>query len=543
MPGLNSAEDDILLQRIEVKHAEPNRDRIKDTITSHVDQYEEELQICRSSWKEMNERYEAVKGDHHANALASKRMEILHTRDHQPEERSSGCLGALMESAKAMRGAAPVHHNLKVKGITTCCQYIECTAAFQIICIMAVLVNVVIEGASADHRVKQGFRRLHGLDTEEEWLLPDILFIAYFSVELTIKVIANHQDLLTGRCREWRWLAFDALLVFSAILEIIVETKPSFAFLRVIRVLRLLRLVRVVKSCSCLKSFRTMMFAVINSMLSLFWALFMICWIVFVFATLFADAVASYYDSADINSAQVQGNSADVELYYSSLYEICVSLWCAITGGNDYYTYAQPLRLLETDVWFILFLMYEGFCFMALMNVITGIFVYSAIYTRTEDEVVQHWREDLLSTSREVKRIFRDADTDQSGTLTYEELAKHLENPWVKAYFSGLELDPAEAPIIFSLIDRDHDGCLMIEEFVDGIMKLKGTARAVDLVAMLYDQAHFGDKFDKLCGLIEDNMRELKDSIAPGSTPMPRIFAPLQECLKEEPRSFTAHVH
>merc|ERR1719183_1028162 len=108
--------------------------------------------------------------------------------------------------------------------------------------------------------------------------------------------------------------------------------------------------------------------------------------------------------------------------------------------------YGEQLRWLQFgELYLCAFLFYIGFCLVGMLNVVTGIFVDSAVCTRTEDEVVQCWEEEQYRISEKVKQIFVEADTDNTGTLSLQELVDKLENPWVKAYFSGLDIDPSEA--------------------------------------------------------------------------------------------------
>ena len=53
---------------------------------------------------------------------------------------------------------------------------------------------------------------------------------------------------------------------------------------------------------------------------------------------------------------------------------------------------------------------YIFFCLIGLLNVVTGIFVDSAVCTRTEDEVVESYTEEQGRLCKEMKRIFADAD-------------------------------------------------------------------------------------------------------------------------------------
>lgn len=198
--------------------------------------------------------------------------------------------------------------------------------------------------------------------------------------------------------------------------------------------------------------------------------------------------------------------------------------------------YGELLRFVggNRETYFLVFVFYIGFCTVGMLNVVTGIFVDSAVCTRTDDEVVQNWKNDSQRTSDEVRSIFQAADKDASGTMSYEELAEQLENPRVRAYFSGLDIDPSEAGIIFTLLDTDGDNAVTVDEFIQGTMRLKGCAKSVDIMALMFDQAKFMTKFNKLCSFMEDHMRELKDEISPGSKPMPRTFRPLEDMLVKQ---------
>jgi len=282
-----------------------------------------------------------------------------------------------------------------------------------------------------------------------------------------------------------------------------------------------------------LQALRTMIFAFLNSFVCLLWALVMILIVVYIFAIVFAGAVTAYFGSVDMETHKDEALA--VHEHFGSLYSCMISLFCAISGGNDWMAYGQPLRTLGSgDVWFLVFIFYIGVSTIGVMNVVTGIFVDSAVCTRTEDEVVQNWREDQERTSKEVRRIFQAADKDESGELTLEELMEQLENPWVTAYFSGINIDPNEAKIIFTLMDTNNSGSVTIDEFVDGTMKLKGFAKSVDIMAMMFDQAASAVKLNKLASYMEDQIRDIKDVLMPGTEPTARIFLPLDRSIAQQ---------
>jgi len=102
---------------------------------------------------------------------------------------------------------------------------------------------------------------------------------------------------------------------------------------------------------------------------------------------------------------------------------------------------------------------------------------------------------------------------DGSGTLNWDEFQHHMQNPAVKAYFSGLDIDPEEAEIIFTILDGNKSQEIKIDDFVNGTMKLKGSASKLDLMALMYDQTRQSMKFDALCEFVEEELSEIKKRV------------------------------
>ncbi|CAE7527903.1 unnamed protein product [Symbiodinium microadriaticum] len=342
----------------------------------------------------------------------------------------------------------------------------------------------------------------------------DIAFTAWFGVELFIKMIADRVQFFVGEERAWNW--FDMALVGESFVGLFSQGS-KLSFLRIFRVFRLVRVVKVVRSVKALARLRTMIFAILSSFVDLLWAFLVIVLIVFVFAIVFDNAVADYFDSitVDFNATDRDGLAKiqeveDMNTLFGNLPETMISLWSAVSGGNDWMNYGDYLRTAGGWFYFGLFNFYIAFCVVGMFNVVTGVFVDSAVCVRTGDEVVQGYLDDLRQTTEEIKGFFKDADTDGSGTLNWAEFQSHMKNPAVKAYFSGLDIDPEEAEIIFTILDGDKSKEIKIDEFVHGTMKLKGSATKLDLMALMYDQTRQGMKFDALCDFVEDELVEIK---------------------------------
>jgi len=194
-------------------------------------------------------------------------------------------------------------------------------------------------------------------------------------------------------------------------------------------------------------------------------------------------------------------------------------------------TYGETLRLGPGEVYFVLFVFYIFFTLVGLLNVVTGIFVDSAVCTRTEDEVVESFTEEQKRLCGEMRRIFASADMDGNGCITFEEFCKHVEDPWVQAFLSGLDIDISDARIVFTLLDVDGSGSLTVEEFVDGAMKLKGPAKGIDMLAVMFDLVRYSLRFSDLCSFLEEQTGQIKDLLAKGSSHGPARYRTAEEEL------------
>jgi len=368
---------------------------------------------------------------------------------------------------------------------------------FKVFCIAVILANTLYVGFSADWETRNQYKRIVGQKREtSNYKIIDMIFAGWFFIELMIRCMGQRKKFFIGEDRHWNM--FDAFLVLYAIVEVSAADliTPNLSFLRIFRVFRLVRVVRVVRTVKSLRNLRTMVFAVLNSFTSLLWAFTLIALINFIFGVIIQTGVAVYMERAEPGTEFETAQRLHTN--FGTLYETMVTLFVSITGGNDWMMYASDLRLLHPkDLYFLIFIFYVAFCLIGMLNVVTGIFVDSAIYTRTEDEVVDSFKDDQRRTTEEVRRIFKDADKDGSGIITLEEFRRHLDDPWVKAYFSGLQMDPSDAYSLFTLMDTDGSNGVSIDEFVDGCMKMKGHAKCIDVLSLMYDSARFVEKFDK----------------------------------------------
>jgi len=176
----------------------------------------------------------------------------------------------------------------------------------------------------------------------------------------------------------------------------------------------------------------------------------------------------------------------------------------------------------------MVFILFVSFAIFAVVNVVTGVFVESAIKTSGDDKdgLIKENIRNVGKFKSEIDLVFREMDGDETGTLTLEEFTKHLDDERVIAYFNTLKLDVSDAPGLFKLLDDDNSGSVEIEEFVEGCQKLKGESRSLDTHLIRYELNDLSKKIIGMASKLENlhehsrGSRERKKSEPHINTPM-----------------------
>lgn len=152
-----------------------------------------------------------------------------------------------------------------------------------------------------------------------------------------------------------------------------------------------------------------------------------------------------------------------------------------------------------SQLFVIFFVLYITVVVFAVIRVISAVFLkdtFDAAQNDAEQLVIDKLRLKSQYISK-LERIFRAIDAEGEGVVTEERLMQILANDKVAAYFQTLDLDVHEGRALFHLLDNG-DGEVTLEEFIDGIMRCKGNARAIDQVAMHADLKQLNRKIAKL---------------------------------------------
>mmetsp|Transcript_108700 Transcript_108700/g.350927 ORF Transcript_108700/g.350927 Transcript_108700/m.350927 type:complete len:598 (+) Transcript_108700:68-1861(+) len=364
--------------------------------------------------------------------------------------------------------------------------------AFDSTCAAMILFNSAIIGFGVEYMTTH--------DEEPFFLvIAGHVCSAFFFVELVLRMKLLGRGFFRGE-NKW-WNMFDFWLVTFSFIDIIITEALSLDASRVgsgMKTIKMLRIVRVFRVFRFFRELSLLALMIIDSMKSLAWALILLTIIIYVFAICFTSR-ATEHEKLNGAPGAAGPQQSEVHRQFGSLGRTVYSLVQAMLGGVSWGVCADALLSIDAFSGF-LFFFYVAFTILAVMNIITGVFVDNAVETaRTQrDFLIQKEMELKEKYCNEMRALFAEMDSDGSGSVSFLEVQQYLEDPRVQGYFTALGLDPNDTERLFKLIDTDNTGDVDIGEFLDGCIRLKGQARSIDVYSIMRDLKNLEMKLDSL---------------------------------------------
>lgn len=359
------------------------------------------------------------------------------------------------------------------------------------------------------------------MESSTEFFVIQNVYATAFFVELVMRVLASgrlffyHNDL-----SNLFWNYLDLFVVLSSLVELVLDIMRLSAdedpvddgpdgsqgvsnvrIIRLIRITRLVRVIRVLKIVRFVRALRTLVYSILCTLRSLFWAMLLLVMIFYLFGILFTQAAS---DHLKVHGQESFSGGRAMAFYWASLPKSMYTLFKVVTGGVTWEVAAAPLSDID-GIWLVIFIIFVTFALFAVLNVITGVFCQSAIEGAQNDYelVVQSHLANRRMYCGKIRQLFADIDLDGSGTINVNEFEMHLKNEKVKAYFASLELDIEDAWALFKLLDTDDSNVIDLEEFLMGCMRLKGSAKAIEVAKLTYDQKQMRKRLHSFTSYVE----------------------------------------
>jgi len=360
-----------------------------------------------------------------------------------------------------------------------------------------IVLNAVLLGAQADF----ASRKLRA-DTPLHFRVSELIFCLVFTAELAVRVAAYGRRFFS--MAGWKWNYFDCFLVFMQLFEEAVAlvakfsgesaASSNFGAMRMLRVIRLVRILRLVRIMHLIGELRILVASILGSLRSLLWTLLLLFIIMYIIGVYFCQVVTDHL----IEVREDVMGAPELRAYYGSMPKAVTSLYQAITGGVSWRDIVIPLQA-HISPWLLLPVCgYIAFALLALLNIITGVFVENAMKSAKKDDDMY-----ILTCSRQ---LFIEC-CDEKGEITWDTFQSRLDSPGMQNYFKAVDLSIDEAEFLFTLIDIDESGSLRPDEFVNGCLRLRGNARALDLAILMREvvgvQRHITDVAEAIVWMTE----------------------------------------
>eukprot|EP00927_Polykrikos_kofoidii_P081650 TRINITY_DN7924_c0_g1_i3.p1 TRINITY_DN7924_c0_g1~~TRINITY_DN7924_c0_g1_i3.p1 ORF type:complete len:648 (+),score=116.70 TRINITY_DN7924_c0_g1_i3:96-2039(+) len=345
----------------------------------------------------------------------------------------------------------------------------------EIIVAVTVLINGVVIGIQTDYMARH---LTQAVPAAFSWC--EAIFCAVFSSELLVRLLVYRIKFFTMDSRFWN--IFDVALVTLQWVEVIGaamtthesdEAPPvaNVTFLRLLRVLRLMRVLRLVRLLQYFGELNVVASAIANSLTSLLGTLVLMLLIVYIAGIGFTQLVFNHRLKM-MQDGETQDD--DMAFWWGTLWRSMLSLFESVLGGADW---DQPLLPLLDISWFLAtaFILYIVFALLAVMNVITGIFVQSALKhaeSKKDSSFTEH-----------VAFLFEALDLSDD-KITLPEYVEVMDDPEVGKHLRDMGLEPAEAKALFHYIDEDNSSEVDAKELLNSFVRLGAGAKFMDIMTL-----------------------------------------------------------
>jgi len=162
---------------------------------------------------------------------------------------------------------------------------------------------------------------------------------------------------------------------------------------------------------------------------------------------------------------------------FLSFFELTLANWPPVT------------RLLSEELseWFtMLCLAHKLTIGFAVVGVINGVILQETFKAAANDDVimVRQKRRAEKILYKKMQSLMAALDHSDDGQLDYNEFMNIANHPEVKLWLASLDIDTDDVHMLFKLLDENEDGVITAKELTSRVPRLRGTARAIDVMAL-----------------------------------------------------------
>merc|ERR1719473_2555744 len=303
----------------------------------------------------------------------------------------------------------------------------------------------------------------------------------------------------------------DFTLVMSGVIEAIMSIMNLGSKLRMLSALRVIRMFRLVRLIRLLKMFKELWLVVhglLESLKTLGWVSLLL--VLFLYICAIFTTMQIGQNHADFDDYERASGGWDHKEFFGTVPRSMYTLFQVVTLENWADGIARHVLSEQPSmvIFFVVFLMFTTF---GLMNLVVGVIVENTLSaSRNNEEKIKKMQEkERTRVLQHLRDIFLIADKDGNGTLTIEEFEAAIQKPDVMNRLKLIELPMSDAMELFYILDHDGSGELSVDEFIGGCMRLKGSAKSKDLLAVQISVETLSKRLD----MLEDKLEASENKV------------------------------
>lgn len=355
------------------------------------------------------------------------------------------------------------------------------SSRFEMVFMIIILLSALIHGIEVELASINDQGQFDG--AEPVFNLIGIFFTAAYTLELLLRLFGEPDVFgffFTSSDRGFN--NFDLAVVLLSWIEVIsIVRLPAVRILRIFRVFRAARILKIVRYFGPLRQLIASIFGCIRSVL---WSLILLLVFIYVFGAVFTAASTNYKE--DTNNFYT-ADRKQPHFFFPSLHWSVFVLFQVFTGGQGWAAIFESLIQINW-FWGFAFVAFVCFCSFVVLNVLTGFFCSSTMANQDHETVVDNFKKkkigNIMALEGLLAQIDKEGYREACGGITISLLEQSLSDPKFMAFFANLEIDISDAWALFRILDMDGSGVVDTDEFVDGCMKLQGTAKSMDLATL-----------------------------------------------------------
>lgn len=323
-------------------------------------------------------------------------------------------------------------------------------------------------------------------NSQDVFKAAGMFFGIIFMLELILKLSVLRRKFFL-HC----WNIFDMLIVLGWLIETLpflqLDGFAGATVFRVARLARLMRLVRVVRQIRTFDALFLMTTAIQSSITVLFWSVVLLFMLQVLCAFLLNQILHWTYF---LDTSYPLEERQEIFVYFGTFSRAMLSTF-EMTLAN----WPPVCRLLMENVseWFMVFcLLHKLTIGFAVIGIINGVFIQETFRVAANDDfIMMHEKEWSMGTHKsKMMKLLEAGDSSGDGQLDRGEFLELLEVDEVKMWLASMDLDTSDGEAVFAFMDKDGDNQVSIDELVQGVSKLKGSARSLDLISCLHRIDH-----------------------------------------------------